>query len=223
MVLRKQMKSSIKNESELIEIRYCYLLAIFICTLFAIFGFTRVLWAQVFLIPFIRIIHFYSMLPKLSKLLMNTMFFLLVLSFSICYLFFELKIAFNIGYTSDNRFFVKLFLLEILFTLIFHRFILFSKGMFLSKYLLPIYRIFKRLYVDIIVIIICYVIVYGFLPREYSVSLFKIYYLMHIDYFWYETFVYFYVIAFAIAGIWYFFGKHFMKNDIAINHYDNIG
>jgi len=195
------MKSHIKNNSDLAELRFCYVLLILICTLFATFGFTRVLWSQILFLPFIRIIHLYSLLPKILKLADKIVLFLLTIFFAACYLLFFLRISLNLS-MHENNLFVKIFLLEILLIIVFHRLILFSRIKFLSKYLFPIYRIFKRFYGDILLVVICYVIVYGFLPRENNASFLHIYYWFHNDWFWYEPFVYFYLLSITIAGIW---------------------
>jgi hypothetical protein len=196
------MKLHIKNNSDLVELRFCYVLLLLICTLFATIGFTRVLWAQILLLPFIRIIHLYSLLRKIPKLASNILLFLLTIFFIACYLLFFFRISFNVS-VHENHLFVKIFLVEILLIIIFYKFILFSRCRFLSKYLLSAYRIFKKIYGDLLLIIICYVIVYRFLPREDNVSFLHIHYRFLNDWFWYEPFVYFYLLSIIIVGIWY--------------------
>jgi hypothetical protein len=114
--------------------------------------------------------------------------------------------------------FFDVFYGEILLIIIFHRFIFFSKCDFLSRYLLPSYRIFKKFYLDIILVVVCYVIVYySFLPGDYKSS-FDIVgiveFLFYFDFLWHTIrfYIYLYLIFIGIAGIWYIVGKYLIKH-----------
>jgi hypothetical protein len=206
------MKSLINNNSEIVEMRFCYLILIFILTLFAAFGTTRALWFQILFLPFIRIISLYSSLPKLPKILMIIIQTILIIFFIICYLVLSFILP-----TPQNYFIVKLFASELLLVIIFHRFIFFAKCMFVSKYLLPSYRIFKKLYIDILLVIVCYIIVYySFLPGDFSksfdiVGIVK--FLCNFDFLWHTLrfYICLYLIFIGIAAIWFVLGTIYNK------------
>ena len=211
------MKSHIKNKSELIELRYCCLWLLYTFTIFLSVGYTRELWFQILLLPMIRIISLFSKLFDLSKMLAKICQSLFIVSVIICYWIFSLHFSFNFSLPFINSFFFyDIFHGEVLLTIIFHRVIFFSEKAPLSKFLLPVYRIFKRFYIDIFLIVICYIIVYHFLRLEYGWGL-----ILSWNNFWHTLrfYIYLYLIFIAIAATWYIVGKLF--NKIIINKKTN--
>ena len=213
------MKSFIKNKSELIELRYCYLWLLYTFTIFLSVGYTRELWFQILLLPMIRIFSLLSRLFDLSVILAKICQSLIIISIIICYWIFSLHFIFNMPKVNDFLFY-DVFYGEILLTIIFHRIIFFSKKTPLSKFLLPIYRTFKRFYIDIFLVLICYIIVYYFLSMKYEWSFTDGFYSLWYDCtnyrfgnFWMRLrfYIYMYLIFIAIAIVWFLVETLFYK------------
>ena len=143
------MKSLIKNKSELGEMRFCYVLLLLFITLLFAFGYRKsILGLNIIFLPLLRIISLYSTLPKLPKSISKIIQSLFILSTIVFYLYIFIWINY---YTAEqNEVFVKIFFFEILSIVLFHRYIFFSKHTFLSKYLYPAYKVFKKYCLDII-------------------------------------------------------------------------
>ena len=210
------MKSPIKNKSELIEIRLCYVLSTLFITLLFIYGIKRfVLLLNIVFIPFLRIISLYCFLPKPTKFITKTIQSLLILFPIFFYAYIEIWIEM---YTSKNEL-IKLFWMEIFILVLFHRYIFLSKNTLLSNYLLPVYKMFKKYYLDVFLILMCFKI-------TASTSLYEAFTIWDPSYFWRNYlieikriywFVYIYMIYIAIAGIWYIVGKFLINNDKKTN------
>ena len=193
------MKSPARINSELIEIRFCYLLVIYVCTSLWAFGFIKVLWHLILFLPFIRVIHLYGLLPKTPVRAVGiTMTSLLTLLFV---LYYGINIAFFTAFGPDpkNESLFHVLWIELLLTLIFHRYLFFWQAMPVSKYLLPVYRVFKKYYLDIVLCIICYI---GFEDGLYNIRFGFLLYLKQIwirigEIFW------FYAFCIALSGLWY--------------------
>jgi hypothetical protein len=193
------MKSHIKNKSELVALRYCYLFLLYNFTIFLSVGCTRELWFQVLLLPFIRIIPLFSKLLESSNLLAKIFQSMLMVSIIFCYWLFSIHFTFNTQIINGFWFFY-VFYGEILLTIIFHRYIFFSKMIFFEKYILILYRILKKYYIDILLIVASYMFVYYFLTG------YGIYYWgTFFSNLWIKLrfYIYMYLIAIAIASVQY--------------------
>jgi hypothetical protein len=190
------MKSSIRNKSELIELRFCYVLLVLSVTLFLAYGGRRFLAYIPCFLPFVRMIRLYSFLPKFDKITTGIIHFVLIALF---YLYF--MIPFLIPFERKNEDLVTVFAWEVLFVIIFHRYVFFSKRMFLSQYLISFYKICMKIYADIIAVVIsCFILFYG-----NSYSFFKN--------FWYDMCWIFYLYLFylVMASILLVAGKIHLK------------
>jgi len=199
------MKSHIRNKSELVELRYCYLLLLYNFTIFLSVGNTREFWFQILLLPMVRIISLFSKLFESSKLLAKIAQSVLLISIILCCWLFSLRSTFNV---SVNTFFFKVFCGEILITIILHRVIFFSKKTIISNSVLPIYRFFKRYYIDLVLVLLAYIFVYHFLRLDYGWGL-----VLSINHFWHTLrfYVYLYLFYIIVAGIWYVVGTIYKK------------
>jgi len=221
------MKSLIKNnKSDLIELRFCYIIFIYIITFFLAFGCKRNFWGLITFLPLVRIIFLYSCLPTLNKIITKICQSVLIMFF-ISYLALGILVTpifYGFNSALSTGIFFPILKLEVLLILIFHRYILFTKQIRFEKYILPIYRMYKKCYVDIILVIICYVIVhYSFLPGDTkkAFSIPKIVgFLLDFKKTWQNLreYTYLYMIYIGIAGIWYIVGKIYnkKKNQIII-------
>jgi hypothetical protein len=199
------MKSLIKNKSELVEIRFYYVILILHTTLVLTCGlqprsdFSRKLYILLlaYSLPLARVIRLYSILPKLPKITSKILQSILIITFFVICFYLYALITYFAGISND--FFAKLLLCEFLFIIILHRYILFNNQyMVLSKYLLPVYRIFRKFYLDIVLLLLYYILIE-------PISDFKT--------FWKETYIlnYQYIFYILIALIWFIVGKLFKK------------
>ena len=197
-----------KSKSELVELRFCYVLLLLFVTLLFAFGCRKsILGLNILFLPFLRIISLYSTLPKLPKNTFKIIQSILILLAIGAYFFLFVSIKY---YTSvRNEVFITIFLCEILLIVIFHRYIFFSKHTFSSKYLYMVYGMLKKYYLDIMLFI------FG-LKIFYSTSIYNAFTNWTIDISFLGNFeveikrwlplIYMYAIYIIIAGILYAIG-----------------
>jgi len=97
----------------------------------------------------------------------------------------------------------------VILLILFHRYIFFSKQTSLCNFVQPAYKVFKKYYVDIVLILFSFKVLastsvyeaftewdFNYFHRNYLVEIKRVYW-----------FVYVYVTYIIIAGIWYAVGK----------------
>lgn len=209
------MRLFIKNKLELMEMRFCYALAILSITLLLGYGFRQsILLLGIGFLPFMRTISLYSFLLNPTTIITKIIQSLLILFPILFYSY--LVTMMNLWTLTINVVALYVLMAEILLLILFHRFIFLSKRIFMfDRIAYPVYRIFKNYCLDVVLILIAYKIVASSSIYEaftnWIFSSFLSNYLVAIGRnYW---FVYIYMAYIAIAGIWYLMNKK-MKNKI---------